>query len=90
MACCGGQKPADLNDENTINVFKQAVQSHNTAANDTLEYTEIVSATMQVVSGFMFRGVIKCTKGGAVSEYEVDVWQKPGGQEIDLQKFEAK
>ena len=88
--CCGGQCKADTKDANTIEVFKQAIAAHNAAENDTLEFVEIVAVTKQVVAGFMFRGVAKCNKAGAVAEYEVEVWQKPGGKEIELKKCVAK
>ena len=88
--CCGGQCQADPKEANTVEVFKQAVAAHNAAANDTLEFVEIVSVTKQVVSGFMFRGVAKCTKDGVAAEYEIDVWQKAGGKEIELKKCVAK
>lgn len=89
--CCGGAKPvADLKDPNLVAVFKQAVEAHNSSASDSLELVEIVSATQQVVSGFMFRGVAKCSKAGAVGEYEIEVWQKAGGKEIELKKCVAK
>jgi hypothetical protein len=87
---CGGVAPGDVNDEWAINVFKQAVGEHNTKENDTLEFVEIVSVTKQVVAGYIFAGVVKLKKGGAVSEWNVKVWAKPGGQEIEVQEFAAK
>jgi hypothetical protein len=90
MNVCGGVSPTDVKDEYTLKVFKQAVTDHNAKQNDTLEFKELVSATKQVVSGFMFTGVIKAAKGGAVGEYNVKVWAKAGGQEIEVQEFSAK
>jgi len=87
---CGGHHPADIAEPNTIACFRQAIEAHNASANDTLQFVEIVSATQQVVAGFVFRGVVKCTKGGVLGEYEVEVWQKPGAQEIQLNRCEPK
>ena len=90
MSCCGGISNADANDEFIINVYKQAVELHNSQQNDNVEFVKIISVSKQVVSGFMFRGVIEAKKGDAVGQYEVDVWQKAGGKEIEIQKFQAK
>ena len=87
---CGGISNADSNDEFIINVYKQTIDLHNSKENDNLEFVKIVSVTKQVVSGFMFRGVIEAKKGNSVGQYEVDVWQKAGGKEIEIQKFQAK
>jgi hypothetical protein len=90
MSIVGGVKPTDVTDANTISVFKQAVEDHNKKENDTLEFVELVSATKQVVSGFSFTGVVKVKKDSVVSEYNVKVWQKAGGQEIEVSEFAAK
>ncbi|KAH0793605.1 Clan IH, family I25, phytocystatin-like peptidase inhibitor [Histomonas meleagridis] len=88
--CCGGVSNANPNEEFIINVYKQAVALHNSTQNDNLEFVKIISVSQQVVSGFIFRGVIEAKKGDAVGQYEVDVWQKAGGREIEIQKFQAK
>jgi hypothetical protein len=90
MTIVGGIAPTDVTDPYTISVFKQAVDKHNADTNAGLTFVELVSATKQVVSGFNFIGVIKASKGGAVGEYEVEVWAKAGGQEIEVCKFAAK
>ena len=94
MSCqgcrCGGAANANPNEEFIVNAYKQAVELHNSKENDNLEFVKIITVTQQVVSGFMFRGVIEAKKGNAVAQYEVDVWQKAGGKEIEIQKFQAK
>lgn len=87
--CCGGQSQANVNDEHVIQAFKDAIANHNQTANDHLEYVKVVSATQQVVAGFMFRGVVE-VNGGAAKEYFVDVWCKPGNQGIEVKRCEPK
>ena len=94
MSCasgvCGGQSAADVNDAHLVQAFKDAIESHNKSANDSLQFVRVVSATKQVVSGFMLRGVVEVSVGGANKEYNIDVWVKPGTQGIEVQKCEPK
>lgn len=87
---CGGVAQSDPNEEYTVNVFKNAIQKHNAANNDTLEFVKIVEVTKQVVSGFMFRGVVEVKKGADVLHYNCELWDKPGGQNLEVQKFEKQ
>lgn len=81
--CCGGVKPANIEDENVINVFKQVVAEKNAG-----EFVKIVSATQQVVAGFIFEGVVEVKEGDANVQYKVKVWCKPGTQGNEIQLFE--
>jgi len=88
MARTGAAAPADLNDANLISVFQQAVTSHNATAGTNLVYVGVESATKQVVSGFNFKGVLNVTNNGAPEKYNVTVWQKAGGQSIEVTEFQ--
>ena len=85
--CCGGRNPADIQDEHVINSFRTAVNQHNQANGLNLEFVKILSATQQVVAGFMFEGVVEVNENGEASHYNVKVWVKPGGQEHVIQHF---
>jgi hypothetical protein len=87
MSLCGGHSPADVNDENLISVFKQGVDSYNAQNSASLQFVSVESATKQVVAGFNFKGVINVLEGGAAAKYQVTVWQKPGGQVIEVTEF---
>jgi hypothetical protein len=39
------------------------------------------------VAGFVFSGIIKVSNGGAIERYSVSVWQQPGGEKHELDKF---
>jgi hypothetical protein len=88
MACrCGGASPADLTDANTISVFQQGVASYNASNGANLVFVSIESATKQVVSGFNFKGIINVTNNGTPEKYDITVWQKAGGQSIEVTNF---
>jgi hypothetical protein len=88
MACrCGAPKGADLNDPNLISCFQQAVANYNASNGTDLVFVGVESATKQVVAGFNFKGIINVTNGGTPEKYNVTVWQKPGGQVIEVTDF---
>lgn len=88
--CCGGVSDADPNEEYTVGVFKKAIEQHNAANNESLEFVKIVRVTKQVVSGFFFRGIVEVKKGDSTLQYNCELWDKPGGQNLEVQKFEAQ
>ncbi|EAY11198.1 Clan IH, family I25, phytocystatin-like peptidase inhibitor [Trichomonas vaginalis G3] len=90
MSCCGGRcgcggvKPANVDDEHVIQAFKDAVALANQKNGTNLEFVELITATQQVVSGFIFEGVVKTNDG----DYKAKIWCKPGNTEKELQSFE--
>jgi hypothetical protein len=88
MACrCGGASPADLTDANTISVFQQGVASYNASNGTNLQFVSVESATKQVVSGYNFKGIVNVTNNGTPEKYDITVWQKAGGQSIEVTNF---
>ena len=82
--CCGGVKEANINDEHVINAFKGAVANHNATNGTNLEFVKIVSATQQVVAGFIFEGIVETNDGN----YKAKFWVKPGTQGTEYQLFQ--
>jgi hypothetical protein len=87
MTVVGGHADTDVNDPNTIAVFKQGVEQYNAKNSTSLVFVSVESATKQVVSGFNFKGVVNVTDGGAAAKYQATVWQKAGGQSIEVTEF---
>jgi len=85
--CCGGRNAANIQDEHVIASFRAAVTKQNETNGTSLEFVRVISATQQVVAGFIFDGVIELNENGAPAHYQVKIWCKPGGQEIEVQNF---
>ncbi|KAI5507894.1 cystatin family,phytocystatin subfamily [Trichomonas vaginalis G3] len=82
--CCGGAHEANIHDEHVIEAFKDAIALGNQKNGTNVQFVELVSATQQVVAGFIFDGVVKTNDGN----YKVKIWCKPGNTEKELQLFE--
>jgi hypothetical protein len=87
MAKAGAPGAIDVNDADAIAVFKQGIDSYNAKNSASIVFVSVESATKQVVSGFNFKGVLNVTDGGAAAKYQVTVWQKAGGQTIEVTEF---
>jgi hypothetical protein len=87
MARVGAHAAIDANDATAVSVFKQGVEAYNAKNSASLVFVSVESATKQVVSGFNFKGIINVTDGGAAVKYQVTVWQKAGGQSIEVTEF---
>jgi hypothetical protein len=83
----GAAAAVDVNDATVIAVFKQGVEAYNAKNSTSLVFVSVENATKQVVSGFNFKGVVNVTDGGAAAKYQATVWQKAGGQSIELTEF---
>jgi hypothetical protein len=86
-ACLGAPAATDVNDANTLSVFREAIASYNSRNRTNLQFVNLVSATKQIVSGFKFTGIINMTNNGAAQQYNVTVWQKAGGRSIEVTRF---
>lgn len=82
--CCGGAKPADVNDQHIVDAFKGAVADANAKNGTQLQFVKIVSATQKVVAGLELQGVVETNDGN----YQVKMWVKPGTQGTEYQLFQ--
>jgi hypothetical protein len=84
----GGAHTVDPSSDVVIAAFKQTVDVYNSLHGSNLELVTVLSATQKVVAGFIFSGLIKVSNEGVIEHYSVSVWQRPGGDDHQIEKFE--
>ncbi|EPS68642.1 cysteine proteinase inhibitor, partial [Genlisea aurea] len=65
------------NDGEVESLGRFAIQEHNKNQNAALEFTRVVKAEQQVVSGKLYHLTVEAVDGGQKQVYEAKVWVKP-------------